>query len=297
MQDEGRCRPATECRRNSSEFVCDPPPAWLDGWGPVRFAPDGRALYVGAQRGQRVTALPRVAERTWSADASMCVGYRDTNCAIKTAIVEKATEIITSRDGGDVYVTGPPGGVVSLTADRITGALSAPRCTLVWGGTASCPEFIGGGARPQRGPGDMVLDPTGRDLYGTDSIGDGRYAITRFLRTSRPPGGENRAPLCTDADASARPGETVELTLRCADPDGDPVTLRVTSGEGVLSGTRLSVKAGVTRGRAGRRLPGQRRRAGLGRRLRARRRRQPAGVCGRRGQRAAARQRGAADEL
>ena len=248
VQDEGRCRPATECRRNSTEFVCDPPPAWLDGWGPVRFAPDGRALYVGAQRGQRVTALPRVAERTWSADASMCVGYRDTNCAIKTAIVDKATEIITSRDGGDVYVTGPSGGVVSMTADRITGALSAPRCTLVWGGTASCPESIGGGARPQRGPGEMVLDPTDRDLYGTDSIGDGRYAITRFLRTSRPPGGGNRAPLCTDADASARPGETVELALRCADPDGDPVTLRVTSGEGALSGTRLTVKAGVSAG-------------------------------------------------
>ena len=40
----------------------------------------------------------------------------------------------------------------------------------------------------------------------------------------------------------------MELTLRCADPDGDPVTLRVTSGDGVLSGTRLKVKAGVTAG-------------------------------------------------
>ncbi|MBE2316543.1 right-handed parallel beta-helix repeat-containing protein [Solirubrobacter sp. CPCC 204708] len=248
VRDEGRCRPATECRRVGSEFVCDAPPPWLDGWGPVRFAPDGRALYVAAQRGERVTALPRVADRTWSFDASMCVGNVRSDCAVKTDVVDKATEIITSHDGGDVYVTGPPGGVVSLTADKVTGGLSAPRCTLVWGGTASCPETTGGGARPQRGPGNLMLDPTGRDLYTSGTISGNHYAIARLLRTSRPPGAENRAPICTDADASARPGETVQLTLRCADPDGDPVTVRVTSGTGELAGTRLKVKAGTTAG-------------------------------------------------
>lgn len=248
IRDEGRCRPATECRRNSSEFVCGTPPVWLDGWGPVRFAPDGRALYVSAQRGQRVTALPRVADRTWSFDASSCVGNANTNCAVKADVVDKATDIVTSPDGGDVYVNGRGGGVVSFVADRVTGALSAPRCTLAWGGVASCPANTGGGALPTGATGNMVFDPTGRDLYTSELLPRFNYAIARFVRTTRPPGGQNRAPLCTDADASARPGETVELTLRCADPDGDPVTLRVTSGTGELTGTKLRVQAGSTAG-------------------------------------------------
>jgi hypothetical protein len=134
--------------------------------------------------------------------------------------------------------------VVSLTADGVTGALSNPRCTLVSAGLASCPASTGGGARPQRGDGNLVLDPTGRDLYTTT----GTPGIGRLLRTTRPPGGANRAPICTGADAAARPGQTVELTLRCADPDGDPVTLRKTRGGGTLTGTRLRYTAGVTAG-------------------------------------------------
>ena len=228
--------------------MCDSPPAYLDGWGPVRFAPDGRALYVGAQRGNRVSALPRVADRTWSFDAATCVGTAATGCAVTADVVSKPTEIITSPDGGDVYVQGIESGVLLLSADRVTGALSAPRCAMAWAGTASCPETSGGAALPQSASGNMVLDPTGRDLYTTEELAGFHYGIAHFLRTSRPPGGQNRAPLCNDADASARPGETVELTLRCADPDGDPVSLRVTSGDGVLSGTRLKVKAGVTAG-------------------------------------------------
>jgi hypothetical protein len=75
-----------------------------------------------------------------------------------------------------------------------------------------------------------------------------RYVIAHFLRTSRPPGGQNRPPICTGADATVRPGETVELTLRCADPDGDTVTLRKTRGGGELAGTRLRYTAGTAAG-------------------------------------------------
>jgi hypothetical protein len=243
------CRTDDDCRLNGDkEFICPTPPASLAGWGPVRFAPDGRALFVGAQVGNRVTALPRVADRTWSLDGAMCAGRADTNCAVKTVVVDKATEIETSPDGADVYVTGPGTGVLSLSADRITGALSAPRCAITTGGTASCPAQTGGGLTPRGSYGNLVFDPTGRDLYSTEALPGFKYGIGRFLRTSRPPGGENRAPICSNADASVRPGETVELTLRCADPDGDPVTLRVTRGAGELTGTRLRYKAGTAAG-------------------------------------------------
>ena len=174
--------------------MCAAPPAYLDGWGPVRFAPDGRALYVAAQRGHRVSALPRVADRTWSLDAATCVGTAGTGCAVTADVVSKATEIITSPDGGDVYVTGIESGVLSLSADRVTGALSAPRCTMAWAGTASCPAVSGGGALPQSASGNLVLDPTGRDLYTTDELPGFKYGIARFLRTTRPPGGADARP-------------------------------------------------------------------------------------------------------
>ena len=67
----------------------------------------------------------------------------ETRCAVTADVVSKATEIITSPDGGDVYVTGVESGVLSLSADRVTGALSAPRCTMAWTGTASCPAHVG----------------------------------------------------------------------------------------------------------------------------------------------------------
>lgn len=249
LLDEGRCRPATDCRMNhAKEFVCDAPPDYLSGWGPVRFAPDGRALYVSAQYTDIVTALPRVADRTWSADASMCAGRKGSGCDLEVPLVDAATEIATSPDGADVYMTSLDSAVISFSADPRTGALSAPRCTLTSTGNGSCPDSVGGNARPAGSVGNLVFDATGRDLYATDVMVGNKYGIARFLRVSRPPGGQNRAPICTNADASARPGETVELTLRCADPDGDPVTLKLTRGGGELTGTRLRYTAGTTAG-------------------------------------------------
>jgi hypothetical protein len=178
----------------------------------------------------------------------MCVGKAGTDCAVTAPIVDAATEIAVSPDSGDVYVMGEGGGVLNLSADPKTGALSAPHCTLVTGGTASCPANSGNNSVPNGSEGNMVFDATGRDLYATDTLAGDHRAITRFLRVSRPPGDVNRAPICTNADTSARPGETVELALRCADPDGDPVTLRKTRGGGELTGTRLRYTAGTAAG-------------------------------------------------
>lgn len=252
LREGAGCRTDADCHLNGDkEFICPAEPAYLSGWGPVRFAPDGRALYVGAQVSDRVTALPRVADRTWSADGAMCVGRAGTGCALEVPLVDAATEIVTSPDGGDVYMTSQAGGVLSFSADRRTGALSGPRCELTSSGTASCPASVGGNALPAGSSGNMVFDPTGRDLYTTDELPGHtytKYAVARFLRATRPPGGQNRAPLCSNADASVRPGETTELTLRCADPDGDPVTLRKTRGGGELTGTRLRYTAGTAAG-------------------------------------------------
>ena len=138
----GRRPSAASTARRSS--ICDTPPDYLDGWGPVRFAPDGRALYVG--RAARQPGHARC--RGWRTGRGRSTprrasGIAETRCAVKADVVYKATEIITSPDGGDVYVTGVDSGVLSLSADRVTGALSAPRCTMAWTGTASCPRHVG----------------------------------------------------------------------------------------------------------------------------------------------------------
>lgn len=249
LRDGGRCRPATECVLDvNDEFDCGTPPEYLNGIGPVRFAPDGRALYVAAHKGNRVTALPRGGDRTWSYDGSMCVGREDTDCAVKAELVEEALELVVAPDSGDLYVSANGNGVTALQADRATGALSAPRCAYGELGLPSC-QFVRSSAGAfSLSRGNMLFDPSGRDLYTVAWLPDNRSGIGRFLRVTRPPGGENRPPLCADADAAARPGETVELTLRCADPDGDPVTLRLTRGGGQLAGTRLRYTAGATAG-------------------------------------------------
>jgi hypothetical protein len=98
----------------------------------------------------------------------------------------------------------------------------------------------------------MVMDATGRDLYMPVTLGSARYGIGHFLRITRAPGGENRAPVCASADATTLPGGSVELQPRCVDPDGDAVTVRLTRsparGNAELTGGRLKFTAGTEAG-------------------------------------------------
>ena len=214
----GTVPPATECRLNGDRrIVCTSPP------DPPRRLGTGalRARRPGAVR-RRAARQPRRARPRVAAGHRRSTprprGHRPDALTVTADVVYKATEIITSPDGGDVYVMGVESGVLSLSADRVTGALSAPRCTMAWTGTASCPATSGGGALPQSAEGSMVLDPTGRDIYTTDELPDFKYGIARFLRTTRPPGGRTahrcaptrtrrrgRARRLVGAPAAARP--------------------------------------------------------------------------------------------
>ena len=267
VREGAGCRPATVCRLNGDkEYVCPRPPDALVSIGPVRFAPDGRALYVASHDENRVTALPRVADRTWALDGAPCVGRADTaDCPVKADLVDEALELLVSPDSNDVYVAGYGNGLTALKADRLTGALSAPRCAMGdVEGVGSCDR-----AYPQRSGvysfsrGNLVMDETGRDIYAPAWLGGNAYGVARFLRITRPPGGENRAPICSDADASVLPGATVELGLTCVDPDGDSVTLRLTRGGATLTGNRLRYTAGGAGGQRDHRLPRERRPRGL----------------------------------
>ena len=181
------CRPATACRYNGDkEFVCERPPAALEGIGPVGFAPDGRAIYVASHDANRVTSLPRVAPNTWDLGGP-CVGRADTGCAVQADLVDEALELLVAPDGGDVYVYGYGNGVTALQADRITGALSAPRCALDDLGVGSCDRaYVQRNGAYSFSRGNMVMDASGRDLYMPVTLGSARYGLGHFLRVTRP---------------------------------------------------------------------------------------------------------------
>ena len=196
----------------------------------------------------RVTSLPRVAASTWDLGGP-CVGRADTECAVKADLVDEALELLVSPDGGDVYVYGYGNGVTAMKADRVTGALTEPRCALGNLGVGSCDQaYVQRNGAYSFSRGNMVMDAGGRDLYLPVTLGSGRYGVGRFLRITRPEGGENRPPVCANLDATVLPGATVELTPRCVDPDGDAVTMRITRtparGRAELAGGRLHFTAG-----------------------------------------------------
>jgi hypothetical protein len=236
--------PATTCTLNGDGvFVCDDIPQALAGIGPVRFSPDAKTLYVAAHDGNMVSALPRAADGSYTVAGAPCAGRADTGCAVTADLVDEALELAVSPDGGDVYVAGYGNGIVAMKAD-----LTEPRCSLGdVAGVGSCDRaLVSRSGAYSFSRGNLVFDRAGRDLYAPAWLGGGEYGVARFLRVSRPPGAPNRAPICADADASVLPGATVELALRCVDPDGDPVTLRLTRGGGELAGTRLRYTAPVT---------------------------------------------------
>jgi hypothetical protein len=254
LRERAGCRPATDCRYNTDdEFVCERPPSALAGIGPVAFATDGRAIYVASHESNLMTAFPRVAERTWALDGP-CVGRADTDCGVKADLVDEALELLVSPDGGDVYVSGYGNGITALQADRVTGALTAPRCSMGDLGVGSCDRAsVERNGAYSLSRGNLVMDATGRDLYTPVTLGGGnRYGIGHFLRITRPPGGANRPPACASADATTLPGGSVETQPRCVDPDGDAVSVRITRaparGYAELSGGRLRFTAGIEAG-------------------------------------------------
>lgn len=187
----------------------------VSGPGDVEVAPD--AVYVTSE--DRVTTL------TPSLQVAGCVGdaAAETGCEVTVEAAGGLRGLRLAPDGQDLYAGARGGGVVTLHR-RAGGALTGGTCTISETETSRC-----GDGPPSRGG---FAFPAGEVWTAVDGV------LARFVRFTTAP--ENRAPVCESGTAYTKPTVALALTLRCADPDGDAVTIEVTRAPvlGALSGGR-----------------------------------------------------------
>lgn len=190
----------------------------LPGAARAAWAPDGTMLHVGDAVEGAIHALDPATLQTRS-----CIDDGDggSGCAASAAAdLSSVGALRVSADGRDLYAVVPSGAVVFRRGGD--GALSGGRCALSPSDLGPCGDGEDeAGAQPPAHSA-LVLDGDESALFAGSGV------LDRYLRVTRAPDG-NRAPLCTDGGTvGTHPGRAVDVRMTCADPDGDPVTVRVT---------------------------------------------------------------------
>ncbi|WP_445149573.1 Ig-like domain-containing protein [Baekduia sp. Peel2402] len=191
----------------------------LPGFGAVTIAPDGTRAYAFSdeRRLLRQYAYPALTDEG-------CVQERgaapDAGCASRPALLRGIGELAATADGREVYGAVSGGGAIVVHRDR-DGALTGGRCIDPEDATDSCDDSGEPG-----GPRDGVILPTtdGRVVFTLDG-----HVVNQLVRIQPPAPDGNRAPVCAPANVHGRPDRPLPVPLRCADFDGDPVTVRLTS--------------------------------------------------------------------
>lgn len=198
----------------------------LYGLGSVAVSPDGRSVYAAAydfdHGGVNVAARnPETGALALLPGRDGCVGFgKDLylpTCVDAGPALEGAWTVAVSPDGKFVYGGGA----------GISGFARDPRGALTRiAGESGCAVPAGSsltGCTATRGVsalGRMLVAPDGRHLYAVANDG-----VAVFERLA---GG---APVCQEEPPiEARPGEPVTVSLRCSDPNGDPLTYSIVDG-------------------------------------------------------------------
>ena len=176
----------------------------------------GSRIYVGNQSGERIVVLDR------QADGGIVRHAGDSGCVSEAAVagctdsrgIAQAFGVAIAPGGDHVYLASQGGGVVEERVDG--GGGLAPRhdtrgCAAAFG-IADC--ALGTGLS---GPIDVEVSPDGKFIYSANNSG---LSLAVFKRDSA-------APSCSNGSATVAPGATVNLTLACADADGDGLTRTV----------------------------------------------------------------------
>ncbi|HET6505302.1 MAG TPA: Ig-like domain-containing protein [Baekduia sp.] len=189
----------------------------LPGFGPVTIAPDGKRAYAFSEE-QRLLGqygYPSLAGQGCAQER----GTGNAGCAARPALLRGIGELAATADGRDVYGSVSGGGAIVVHRDG-DGALKAGRCIDPEDDVPSCDEP--GDDKDRRGDG-VLSTADGRVVFTVDG-----GIANQLVRVQPPAPDGNRAPVCAPANVFGRPDSPLRVPLRCADFDGDPVTIRVT---------------------------------------------------------------------
>lgn len=187
------------------------------------WAPDGATLHLFSRQGDGAVLTYDAAtlEQTSCIESTGPAGGPGVGCESRSPLdLRGTTALAVAPGGGHLRLLVPGGGIVTLKR-AADGSLSGGRCHAPVTDAGTCGDGSGDPLE-QRLIADLVTAPEGRAVYALTS-----RALHRFVPVA--PGGPNRPPTCSDADVTGKPDRELRIPLTCFDPDGDPVTLRITA--------------------------------------------------------------------
>lgn len=189
----------------------------------VAWAPDSASFHhlTEAGDGAVVTYDAATFAQTSCIESTGPAGGPGIGCETRSPLdLSGATALAVAPGGERLRLRVPGGGIVTLKR-AADGSLSGGRCHAPVTDAGRCGDGSGD-TMQERLTADLVTAPGGGALYAlTDR------ALHRFVPAA--PGGANRPPVCSDGRVNGKPGRELRIPLACIDPDGDPVTLRVTA--------------------------------------------------------------------
>ncbi|MBJ7331729.1 MAG: beta-propeller fold lactonase family protein [Solirubrobacteraceae bacterium] len=201
---------ALGCVRDAGISSC-PDVRGLNGAADVAVTPDGGTAIVAAASSDAVSTISLGA----SMSQPSCIS--ETGLAgdcIDARALDGAARIAVSPDGQVVYAAAPASGALSvldLAGTTLSQSTGTSGCASDRG-IGTCTAIVGlGGVR------GVAVDTAGRLVTAADTS-DAAVAL-------RPA----HAPACTDTTAAGTWDHDIVVPVPCADPDGDPITIRVTS--------------------------------------------------------------------
>lgn len=186
------------------------------------WAPDGETLHLFSRQGDGAVLTYDAAtlEQTSCIESTGPAGGPGSGCETRSPLdLRGTTALAVAPGGGHLRLLVPGGGIVTLKR-AADGSLSGGRCHASVTDAGTCGDGSGDPLE-QRLIADLVTAPEGRAVYALTS-----RALHRFVPVE--PGGANRPPACSDASVHGKPDRELRIPLTCIDPDGDPVTLRIT---------------------------------------------------------------------
>lgn len=205
---------ATGCIRDTGTGSC-PDGRALAGASDVTITPDGSAALVTAGTSDAVARIGLGGTLTQAGGAAGCVSETGlSGQCLDGRALDGAASVSVSPDGRTAYAAATSSdavAVLDLSTAGFSQGTDGTGCVSDRGGS-SCAARAGlDGAR------GVAVDSAGRPVTAAETSDT---VLAHRL---------NRAPSCTAAGAEATWERAVTLTPVCSDPDGDPLTLRLTS--------------------------------------------------------------------